>query len=191
MQVVKRLDEVRASDAVLDVAVCTSEGRLRWTCDATRLSRADAEDLVRGFEAMYLDLADAPVGRLSLLEPEEHGRIVGAWNATEGPVPAGPAWHHHFVEQAVRTPDKLAVTALGISLTYAQLDALSNRVAHDLAARGVGPEVLVGLHLSRSVEMLACLIGVHKAGAPTCRSTRPIRGIASPTWWRIPALAWF
>lgn len=164
IQVVKRLDEARASDAVLDIAVCASEGTLRWTCDGTRLARADAEDLVRGFEAMCAGASDAPVGSLSLLEPEEHARIVGAWNATEGPFLTGPAWYHHFAEQAARTPEKPAVTALGTSLTYAQLNALSNRIARDLAARGVGPEVLVGLHLSRSVEMLACLIGVHKAG---------------------------
>ncbi|WP_083274697.1 MupA/Atu3671 family FMN-dependent luciferase-like monooxygenase [Novosphingobium resinovorum] len=164
IQVVKRLDEARASDAVLDIAVCASEGTLRWTCDGTRLARADAEDLVRGFEAMCAGASDAPVGSLSLLEPEEHARIVGAWNATEGPFLTGPAWYHHFAEQAARTPEKPAVTALGTSLTYAELDALSNRIARDLAARGVGPEVLVGLHLSRSVEMLACLIGVHKAG---------------------------
>ncbi|MEE4453637.1 MupA/Atu3671 family FMN-dependent luciferase-like monooxygenase [Novosphingobium resinovorum] len=164
LQVVDSLEDARPGGAVLDVAVCAAQGMLRWTCDATRLARADAEDLVRGFEAMCAGAADMPVGCLPLLEPEEHARIVGAWNATGGPVPAGPAWYHHFVEQAVRTPEKLAVTALGTSLTYAQLDALSNRIARDLAARGVGPEVLVGLHLSRSVEMLACLIGVHKAG---------------------------
>ncbi|WP_245892517.1 MupA/Atu3671 family FMN-dependent luciferase-like monooxygenase [Novosphingobium guangzhouense] len=164
VQVVKRRAEVRPSDAVLDIAICGSEGVLRWTCDATRLTHADAEDLIRGFEAMCANGGDAPVGHVPLLEAQEHARIVGAWNATNGPVPAGPAWYHHFVDQAARTPDRPAVTALGTSLTYAELDRLSNRIARDIAARGVGPEVLVGLHLSRSVEMLACLVAVHKAG---------------------------
>ncbi|EJL23397.1 MupA/Atu3671 family FMN-dependent luciferase-like monooxygenase [Novosphingobium sp. AP12] len=168
VQVVDRLADARAStEAVLDLTLCPAEGTLRWTCNATRLDRADAKDLARGFEAMCLSFVatpDAPAGTLSVLEPEERQRILGAWNATEGPVPQGPAWHRHFVAQAQRTPHSIAVTALGTSLTYAELDALSNRIARDLAGRGVGPEVLVGLHLSRSVEMLACLIGVHKAG---------------------------
>ncbi len=164
VQVVNRLDEARTSDAVLDIAVCPAEGALRWTVDATRLDRADLDDFVRGFEAMCNAIGETPVGSLSLLEPSEIERVIGAWNATEGPAPAGPAWHRHFVEQVALTPDKPAVTALGTTLTYAELDAWSNRIAHDLAARGVGPEVLVGLHLSRSVDMIACLIAVHKAG---------------------------
>ncbi|HUD31043.1 MAG TPA: MupA/Atu3671 family FMN-dependent luciferase-like monooxygenase [Novosphingobium sp.] len=168
VQVVDSLDEARpAAEAVLDLAICLAGGTMRWTCDGTRLDRAEAEDLARGFDALCAAAIAAPeasVATLSVLEPQERRRILDEWNATQGAVPAGPAWHHHFVAQAARTPGRTAVTALGTSLTYGELDALSNRIAHDLVARGVGPEVLVGLHLSRSVEMLACLIAVHKAG---------------------------
>lgn len=164
VQVVDSPDEARAGDAVLDIAICPAQGTLRWTCDATRIDRAEAEDLARGFAAMFGEGApDAAIGSLSMLTSEEHAMVVGAWNATGGPAATDP-WHRRFVAQAALTPHKAAVTALRASLTYAELDALSNRIAHELAARGVGPDVLVGLHLSRSVEMIACLIGVHKAG---------------------------
>lgn len=164
VQLVDTPDEAQAGQAVLDIAICPTQGILRWTCDATRIDRADAEDLARGFAAMFSHRAsDTAIGGLSLLEPEEYATLVGAWNATDGPVAVEP-WHRRFVAQARLTPHKVAVTALGVSLTYGELDALSNRIAHELTARGVGPETLVGLHLSRSVELIACLIGVHKAG---------------------------
>lgn len=160
-------DAIPAGEAVLDLAICLEDGAMRWSFDAARIDRVDAEDLARGFDALCaaaIAAPTAPVGTLSMLDERERERVLHDWNATSGPVPTGPAWYHHFTQQAARTPAHTAVTALGTSLSYAELDALSNRIAHELAARGIGPEVLVGLHLSRSVQMLACLIGVHKAG---------------------------
>lgn len=168
LRLVDRLDDVLPErGCVLDLAICPVQGTWRWTFDATRFLPDEAADLWDSFEA--LDRAaqadpDRAVGTLPLLAPAELDRVIGSWNATEAPLPLAETWCARFVEQAARTPDRTAVSSCGKSLTYAELDSLSSRIAHALIARGVGPEVLVGLHLSRSVEMLACLIGVHKAG---------------------------
>ncbi len=64
-----------------------------------------------------------------------------------------------------RTPDALAVTVGSQSLSYRELDARANQVAHYLRRRGAGPEVLVGLCVDRSLEMLVGMLGILKAGA--------------------------
>ncbi|WP_395397393.1 MupA/Atu3671 family FMN-dependent luciferase-like monooxygenase [Novosphingobium sp. BL-8A] len=168
VRLVDRLgDTTPGAGCVLGIAICAAQGAWRWTFDATRFLPDEAEDLQRGFEAMCAAIAAEPellIGRVPLLTEAEQGRVIGDWNATGAPAPSAATWQERFVAQAALTPDRVAVTASGAALTYGELDALSNRIARALVARGVGPEVIVGLHLSRSVEMLACLIGIHKAG---------------------------
>ncbi|MFD0787212.1 AMP-binding protein, partial [Micromonospora azadirachtae] len=67
-------------------------------------------------------------------------------------------------QRAARTPDAVALRFEGASVTYAELNAAANRVAHRLRAAGVGPETLVGVCAERSVELVAGLLGVLKAG---------------------------
>src|SRR5438477_9517935 len=72
--------------------------------------------------------------------------------------------HDLIAAQAQTTPEAVALMAGGKRLTYAQLNASANRLAHFLRAKGVGPEVLVGLFLKRSVEMVVSILGILKAG---------------------------
>ena len=78
--------------------------------------------------------------------------------------PSQQCIHQLFEEQAGCTPEAEAVVYNGQQLTYAQLDARANQLARYLRRRGVGPNVIVGLCLSRSLEMLVGLWGVLKAG---------------------------
>jgi amino acid adenylation domain-containing protein len=72
---------------------------------------------------------------------------------------------HELIEaQAKRTPRAPAVVFEGKTLTYAELDARANRLAHRLAARGVGPDATVALHLERSLELIVGMVGILKAG---------------------------
>ncbi|HYH83128.1 MAG TPA: amino acid adenylation domain-containing protein, partial [Longimicrobium sp.] len=110
--------------------------------------------------------ADAGVrlSRLELLGEAERALVLEAWNRTAAEVPADLCIHQLFETQADRTPGAVAVVFEGAELTYAELDARANRLAHYLRALGVGPEVRVGVCLERSLELLVSVLGVLKAG---------------------------
>ena len=66
--------------------------------------------------------------------------------------------------QVARTPESIALTFNEQTLTYAELNRRANQLAHYLRSLGVGPEVLVGILLERSVELIVGILGVLKAG---------------------------
>src|SRR5262245_18884663 len=72
--------------------------------------------------------------------------------------------HEVFEAQVERTPDAIAVEYADQQLTYRELNRRANQLAHSLRALGVGPEVLVGLYVERSIAMLIGLLGILKAG---------------------------
>ncbi|MFF5307660.1 amino acid adenylation domain-containing protein [Streptomyces sp. NPDC013161] len=112
-------------------------------------------------------LEEAPGTRLAaidVLDADERRLVLDEWNGT-AVGPPGALVPELFEAQAGRTPDALAVVADGESVTYAELDARANRLAHYLAAQGVDRESLVGLCLPRSTEMIAAILAVWKAGA--------------------------
>jgi amino acid adenylation domain-containing protein len=123
---------------------------------------AMAGRLVRLVEAAIAD-PDQPIGSLDILAPEERRTILYEWNDTAHPIPAATL-PELLAAQAARTPEAVAVVFEDITLTYAELDRRSNQLAHHLRALGVGPEVVVGLCLERSLEMVVGLIGILKAG---------------------------
>ena len=94
---------------------------------------------------------------------DERDTLVRGWNATAHPVPDATL-PTLFGAQAARTPDAVAVVCGDQELSYGELDARSNRLAHHLRALGVGPEVIVGLCVERSAAMIVGLIGILKAG---------------------------
>ncbi|MFG3700904.1 amino acid adenylation domain-containing protein [Micromonospora sp. NPDC047620] len=106
---------------------------------------------------------DTPISALDLLPGDERDLLAG-WNDTAADFPAAQTLHGPIEERAARTPDAVAVTFEGRNVTYAELNAAANRVAHRLRAAGVGPETLVGVCAERSVELVAGLLGVLKAG---------------------------
>src|SRR5262249_19077698 len=103
-------------------------------------------------------LSDVPI----LTEAEKHQLLV-AWNATQRE--ALPSCIHELFEtQVARTPDAVAVVFDDEQLTYRDLNAKANQLAYALRTRGVGPEVLVGVCMERSVDMVVALLGILKAG---------------------------
>ena len=74
-----------------------------------------------------------------------------------------------------RVPDATTVVFEDRHLSYAELNAEANRLAHHLRSLGVGPEMVVGICVERSLEMLVGLLGILKRAAPICRSTPPTR----------------
>jgi len=88
-----------------------------------------------------------------------------AWNRTDVPLEARARLERWVTAQAARTPDTVAVVAGGISLTYRALEERANRFAHVLRARGAGAGALVGVCLSRGIDLIPTLLGVLKTGA--------------------------
>src|SRR5512140_2339915 len=75
-----------------------------------------------------------------------------------------PCIHELVSAQAARTPSALAVVCGNAQLTYRELEARANQLAHVLIARGVGPDVFVAVCVERSLEMTIALLAVLKAG---------------------------
>jgi len=115
---------------------------------------------------------DVPVARLPLMSEAERQLTLVTWNATEAPFPADSGIHQLFEAQVARTPDAIALIYPGLDglrprteLTYAELNARANQLAHYLRSLGAGPETVVALAVERSPEMIIGLLGILKAGA--------------------------
>jgi amino acid adenylation domain-containing protein len=122
-----------------------------------------AAHLTRVLEQVAGD-AELRLSALALVDEGER-RQLDAWAGTDAPVPADACIHGLVEAQAARTPDAVALVHETESVTYAQLNARANRVAHHLRGLGVGPETRVGICLPRGVEMVAAILGVLKSGA--------------------------
>ncbi|WP_345025594.1 condensation domain-containing protein, partial [Actinomadura keratinilytica] len=107
---------------------------------------------------------DSGVGRLDILTPDERELLLTGWNATQAPV-ADALIPEQIQAWAQRTPDAVALRCGDASLTYAELDERSNRLARYLRDAGVGRESVVGLSLPRGVDAVVAMVGVWKAGA--------------------------
>ncbi|QEV16641.1 non-ribosomal peptide synthetase [Streptomyces alboniger] len=118
--------------------------------------------LLAVIDAMATD-PDTRVRDVDLLESAERQRVLADWNATGQPLPR-KSLPELFEAQAARTPDAVAVSAESGELTYAQLDARANRLAHRLVGLGVGAETPVPLLMERSADVVVATLAVLKAG---------------------------
>ncbi|MEU4248902.1 non-ribosomal peptide synthase/polyketide synthase [Amycolatopsis sp. NPDC026612] len=108
--------------------------------------------------------AQRPVGELPLLTGGEQHRLLTEWNGTALDVPAATVTEL-FESQAQRSPDETALVAGAIALSFAELNAMANRLARHLVTLGAGPERVVALELPRTAEAIVAFLAVLKAGA--------------------------
>ncbi|WP_123143536.1 non-ribosomal peptide synthetase, partial [Burkholderia pseudomallei] len=118
----------------------------------------------RLLEGMTAGAADQTIVGLPLLDEAERKQVVYAWNATERDYPIEQCIHQLFEAQVDRKPEAIALTFEGQRLSYAELNARANRLAHYLQGRGVGPDRLVALCAERGIEMVVGLLAILKAG---------------------------
>ena len=141
--------------------------RIRIAYDRTRVDDATAARVAGHFRTLLAAFErepDTPVVRLPMLTEGERQQLLVEWNETARDYDLRRCIHQLVEQQAAATPDRIAVTFEGQSLTYRELDLRANRYARRLRARGVGPDVFVGIQLERSLEMVAALLGILKAG---------------------------
>ncbi|MEV4921455.1 amino acid adenylation domain-containing protein [Streptomyces roseoverticillatus] len=117
----------------------------------------------RLLEAVVADPGQ-PISGIEILSQEEREQLLVEWNDTARPVPESDL-PTLFETQAARSPQALALVFEGTELTYAELNARANRLAHFLIAQGAGPEHVVAVALPRSTELVVALLAVLKTGA--------------------------
>lgn len=155
-------------DVAVDAIDVGDEMLIECTFNADLFDRATIDRQLSCFSRILEQIADGvdvPVFELSLLNAEERRLIVDRWNDTALPYPGDRCIHELFEEQVARTPNAVAVTFGTCALSYAELDARANQLAHMLRAMLIGPEARVGIRLERSLELMIALLGVMKAGA--------------------------
>ncbi|WP_097972572.1 non-ribosomal peptide synthetase [Streptomyces sp. gb14] len=140
---------------------------LRYRPDLLTAERARAlgTAYVRTLEALAAD-PTAPAGRVELLTAQDRRRVLedGETLAPESEAPTGSI-PDRFAAAVALDPDAIAVTDGDRAFSYRELDALSDRVARLLAARGAGPGTFVALSLEPSAEQIGAILGVLKTGA--------------------------
>ncbi|RKH26436.1 non-ribosomal peptide synthetase, partial [Corallococcus sicarius] len=107
---------------------------------------------------------DVSLSQLPWLTPAERQQVLVDFNDTVYPYPSDTSVAAWFALQVARHPDAIALESEDERLTYAQLDARANQLAHELVARGVGPDALVAVCLERSVAFVVCALATLKAG---------------------------
>ncbi|PIB73179.1 non-ribosomal peptide synthetase, partial [Mycobacterium celatum] len=144
---------------------------LRVEYDADVFDEDSIEALIDRFETVLGAMTTNPSGRVSsidLLDVPEHARLdeIGHRAVLTRPPAAAPMTVPVlFAAQVARTPDAVAVSCGGRSLSYRELDEAANRLAHLLAAHGAGPGQSVALLFSRSVDAIVAILAVLKSGA--------------------------
>ncbi|TDE33705.1 hypothetical protein E1295_37885, partial [Nonomuraea mesophila] len=136
--------------------------------DPAALDRDTATRFAGGLRALLRHAAGNPGVRLAdldVLPGDERRLMLTGWNDTAAAYPAGATLLGLFAAQVDARPDGPAVTFEGRSLTYAELDAASDRLAHRLRQAGVERGELVAVHLPPSAVLPVCLLAVQKAGA--------------------------
>ena len=140
--------------------------QLLWAVNAGLFEAETLELLAARYVTLLESLVSNPdqsLAGLRLLPPREERQLLVEWNAT-AMARREECLHELFARQVERTPDAIALLFEHQSLTYRELDARANQLAHRLRQLGVGPEHRVGLCLERSPELIIGLLGVLKAG---------------------------
>lgn len=136
------------------------------TYDTDLFDPGTAAEIAQHLQNLLAGACEDPekrVSELRILSASERDRFVHEWNETSAEYPNRCA-HELFERQAAKTPDLTAVVYQGQTLSYRELNARANQVAHYLRKRGVGPETLVGVCLNRTPELVIGLLGIWKAG---------------------------
>ncbi|MDB9527422.1 amino acid adenylation domain-containing protein [Oscillatoria sp. CS-180] len=138
-----------------------------WEYDRDLFEASTIQRMADHFQSLLEAIVAQPtqlISDLPFLSTSERQQLLVAWNDTTVKTPSPQYLHQRLEAQAERTPDAVALVFENQQLTYQALNEAANQLAHCLQRRGVGPEVLVGLCVERSLAMVVGLLGILKAG---------------------------
>ncbi len=153
----------------LDLSLTEIRGELQGSLEySTDLFEAGRIQRLAGHYRRLLEgIAANPeqhIGQLAMLTETERPLLLVEWNDTATDYPWNRCVHELFEAQAARKPDAIGLVFGDQQLSYRELDAQANRLAHHLRGLGVGPDVRVGLCLERSPELVIGILAILKAG---------------------------
>ena len=123
--------------------------------------------LAEQFYALVQSVASNPqaaIGKLEMLSDHARNQLLVEFNSTKADYQLDKCVHQLFEEQVERSPNRIAAVCENQQITYSELNARANQIAHYLQQLGVKPEVIVGLCVDRSLEAIAGILGILKAG---------------------------
>ncbi|MBW4434412.1 MAG: amino acid adenylation domain-containing protein [Pelatocladus maniniholoensis HA4357-MV3] len=180
-ELVNNYDDTKIVFNIYQHYVCFDRFKIKLSCihtqddiikvefhyDAKLFCKEDIQRLASQWETLLTSVINNPslaIARLDILSQEEREKLLIAFNNTETAQLQHKCIHHWFEKQCDRTPDKIAVIYQNQQLTYQELNARANQLAHYLQELGVKAEVLVGICVERTPLMLIALLGILKAG---------------------------
>ena len=154
-------------DLLLDITEADSVLRVDLEYSTDLFEATTIRRMLGHYRTLLLGIIDEPeqpIVDLPILSAAERQQLLIDWNTTQALYPDSGAIHHLFEQAAAQTPEAVAVVFGKEQLRYRELNERANQLAHALQAHGVGPEVLVGVYMERSPDMLVALLGILKAG---------------------------
>jgi aspartate racemase len=146
----------------------TADGLSGWfEYNADLFDASTIERLQQHFENLLSSITlnpDDRIANLPFMAAQEREKILIDWNAGKTQFPRESCIHQLFEEQASSRPDAVAIVFDDRKMTYVELNRKANQLAHYLRKQGVGPDVIVGLAVERSIEMIVGLLAILKAG---------------------------
>src|SRR5581483_11239495 len=162
-------DEATAQRYRMQLQCVTAPGssKLELRYDPAYFSRQAAENVAKALTVLVRNAAQNPastIADLEIISEADRQQVVADFNRTTADFPRSQCIHYLFEEQAAARASQPALHFGETCLTYAELNARGNQLAHLLRSYGVKPDVAVGLCLDRSAEMIVALLGILKAG---------------------------
>lgn len=176
-------DKYRAGDVSFSICqqyICFDRFKLKLSCiqkkesliaefnyDTELFDKAAIQCIAEQFQTVVESAASNPdtaISELNLISDRTRHHLLVELNNTQSNYPQTHCIHHLFEQQAERTPNNIAIVFENQQLTYAELNAKANQLAHYLKRQGVGAEVLVGIYAERSLNSIIALLGILKAG---------------------------
>jgi amino acid adenylation domain-containing protein len=155
-------------DVLLGISERKTGLNTTWEYSTELFTPATVQRMTEHFRTLAESAASSPDRRIStlpMLSEAERARVLVSWNSNREPLPPKDTIKDLFEEQVARTPDAQAVVFDGERLTFEECNRRANRIASLLRDRGIGPGVLVGILMEKSLDLVPTVLGVVKSGA--------------------------